>query len=207
MNVFARILSYAFHPLLMGTYLFLLLAYILPAALYPINSGSQVLFVGVYAIISFILPVSMLSMLKVLGTVKSLTMENRRERIFPFFMILALYATFTYMITYQNRIGYDDNIFKFLLIIDALVLASTVITLFYKASIHALAMAGLAGILLPLNQQSDNQVLFWATLGVVVVAGLVMSARLQLHAHTPRQILVGAVAGLLIGFFGVILLF
>ena len=70
-----------------------------------------------------------------------------------------------------------------------------------------IGIAGLAGILLPLNQQSDNQVLFWVTIGVVLLAGVVMSARLQLHAHTPRQVLVGALTGLLIGFFGVILQF
>jgi hypothetical protein len=35
--------------------------------------------------------------------------------------------------------------------------------------VHAIGIAGLAGILLPLNQQSDNQLLFWTTIGVVVL--------------------------------------
>ncbi|HMV10020.1 MAG TPA: hypothetical protein PK325_10235 [Cyclobacteriaceae bacterium] len=207
MNVLARIISYVFHPLLMGTYLFLIMALLLPAALYPINADSQLKFVGIYFVMSFLLPALMISMMKMFGSVKSLMMQNRQERVFPFFMILVLYATFTYMLTYQNRIGLEDNIFRFILIIDALVLISFLITLFYKVSVHAIGIAGLAGILLPLNQQSDNQLLFWTTIGVVVLAGVVMSARLQLHAHTPRQILVGGLAGLLIGFFGVTLLF
>jgi len=191
----------------MGTYLFLIMALLLPAALYPINADSQLKFVGIYFVMSFLLPALMISMMKMFGSVKSLMMQNRQERVFPFFMILVLYATFTYMLTYQNRIGLEDNIFRFILIIDALVLISFLITLFYKVSVHAIGIAGLAGILLPLNQQSDNQLLFWTTIGVVVLAGVVMSARLQLHAHTPRQILVGGLAGLLIGFFGVTLLF
>lgn len=207
MNVLARIISYVFHPLLMGTYLFLIMALLLPAALYPINADSQLKFVGIYFVMSFLLPALMISMMKMFGSVKSLTMENRQERVFPFFMILVLYATFTYMLTYQNKFGLEHNIFRFILIIDALVLISFLITLFYKVSVHAIGIAGLAGILLPLNQQSDNQLLFWTTIGVVVLAGVVMSARLQLHAHTPRQILVGGLAGLLIGFFGVTLLF
>jgi membrane-associated phospholipid phosphatase len=206
-NVLARIISYVFHPLLMGTYLFALMALLLPVALYPINSDSQLLFVGVYCVMSFILPILMISMLKVFGSVKSFTMENRQERVFPFIMILVLYLTFTYMLTFKNKIGFEDNLFKFVLIIDALVLVSTLITLFYKVSVHAIGIAGLAGILLPLNQQSDNELLLWVTIGVVVLAGVVMSARLQLNAHTPRQILVGALTGLLIGFFGVTFLF
>jgi len=72
---------------------------------------------------------------------------------------------------------------------------------------HAIGIMGLVGILMPLNKESDNVLLLWATIGVVVLAGIVMSARLQLNAHTPRQILVGALSGFLIGFFGIILLF
>lgn len=207
MNVLARIISYVFHPLLMGTYLFALMALLLPAALYPINASSQFLFVGVFFMMSFALPVIMLSMMKAFGSIRSLTMENRQERIFPFFMILALYATFTFMFTYQDKLVPEHNLFKFMLIIDALVLVSLLITFFYKVSVHAIGIAGLAGILLPLNQQSDNELLLWVTIGVVVLAGVVMSARLQLNAHTPRQVLVGALVGLLIGFFGVILQF
>jgi membrane-associated phospholipid phosphatase len=66
---------------------------------------------------------------------------------------------------------------------------------------------GLAGILIPLNKESDNALLLWITIGVVVLAGIIMSARLQLNAHTPRQVLIGALSGFLIGFFGIILLF
>jgi membrane-associated phospholipid phosphatase len=141
------------------------------------------------------------------GSIKSFKLESQQERIFPFFMILVLYAVFTYLLTYHNKIGLDDNVFKFLLIIDCLVLIGALFTLFYKVSIHAIGIMGLAGILIPLNKESDNALLLWITIGVVVIAGIIMSARLQLNAHTPRQVLVGALSGFLIGFFGIILLF
>ena len=206
MNAIARIVSYVFHPLLMGTYLFVLMALLLPAALYPINTSSQPLFLVLVFIITFVLPVCLMSFLKIFGSIKSFALESRQERVFPFLMILVLYGAFTYMLTRQ-RIGFDDNVFKFLLIIDCLVLIGTLFTLFYKVSIHALGIMGLAGILIPLNKESDNTLLLWITMGVVVLAGIIMSARLQLNAHTPRQVLVGAVSGFLIGFFGIILLF
>ena len=207
MNVVARIISYGFHPLLMGTYLFALLVFLLPAALYPINAGAQLLFLALIFVITFVLPVCMMSFLKIFGSIQSFKLESRQERVFPFFMILLLYAASTYMLTFRNKIGFDDNVFKFLLIIDCLVLIGTLFTLFYKVSIHAIGIMGLAGILIPLNKESDNTVLLWITIGVVVLAGIIMSARLQLNAHTPRQVLVGAISGFLIGFFGIILLF
>lgn len=207
MNVLARIVSYVFHPLLMGTYLFALMVFLLPAALYPIPASSQFLFLTLFFIITVALPVCLMSFLKIFGSIKSFTLENRQERVFPFFMILTLYASFTYLLTYQNKIGFDDNVFKFLLIIDCLVLMGTLLTLFYKVSIHAIGIMGLAGILVPLNKESDNVMLLWITIGIVVLAGIIMSARLQLNAHTPRQVLVGAITGFLTGFFGIILLF
>lgn len=207
MNVVARIISYVFHPLLMGTYLFTLLVFILPAALYPISSGSQILFLILFFVITFVLPVCLMSLLKTFGSIRSFNLETRQERVFPFFMILVLYAGFTYLITLQNKIGFDDNVFKFLLIIDCLVLIGTLFTLFYKVSIHAIGSMGLAGILIPLNKESDNTLLLWVTIGVVVLAGMIMSARLQLNAHTPRQVLIGAISGFLAGFFGIIVLF
>lgn len=207
MNVFARIISYVFHPLLIGTYLFALFVFLLPAALYPINSSSQILFLILFFVITVVLPVIMMSLLKISGSIRSFTLESRRERVFPFFSILVLYALFTYLLTVQNRIGFDHNLFRFILIMDGLVLIGTLITLFYKVSIHAIGIMGLAGILIPLNKESDNVWLLWITIGVMVLAGIVMSARLQLNAHTPRQVLVGALSGFLIGFFGVILLF
>ncbi len=205
MNLLSRIVSYVFHPMLMGTYLFALMIFILPAALYPINTKSQFMFLVLIFVITFALPVFMLSILKTFGSIKSFTLQTREERVFPFIMILVLYASFTYMLTY--RISINDNVFKFLLIIDALVLVATLFTLFYKVSVHAIGSMGLAGILIPLNKESDNTFLFWATIGALVLAGIVMSARLQLNAHTPRQVLLGAVAGFLIGFFGIIVLF
>jgi membrane-associated phospholipid phosphatase len=204
-NLLSRIVSYVFHPMLMGTYLFALMIFILPAALYPINTKSQLVFLVLVFVITFVLPVFMLSILKTFGSIRSFALETRQERVFPFVMVLVLYSSFTYMLTY--RISIYDNVFKFLLIIDCLVLLGTVLTLFYKVSIHAIGMMGLAGILIPLNKESDNTLLFLVTISVVVLAGIVMSARLQLNAHTPRQVLVGAVAGFLIGFFGIIVLF
>ena len=190
----------------MGTYLFAFFVFLLPAALYPIKSPSQPTFLALVFVITFVLPVSLLSFLKIFGSIKSFKLETREERVFPFFMILVLYGAFTYMLTMQH-IAFDDNVFKFLLIIDCLVLIGTLFTLFYKVSIHAIGIMGLAGILIPLNKESDNTVLLWITIGVVVLAGIIMSARLQLNAHTPRQVLVGAISGFLIGFFGIIILF
>jgi hypothetical protein len=206
-NVLARIISYVFHPLLMPTYLLLMLSLILPSALYPVSIEQQYLFIIFVVFVTFFFPVLILSFLKMFGAISSFTLENRKERILPFFCMAIIYAGTMYPLIARNRINVDDNLFKFLIIIECLVLMAALITIFYKVSIHAMGSMGVVGILIPLNIASDNQLIFVATLIAFVVAGIVMSARLQLNAHTPRQVLIGALAGVCIGFFGMIILF
>ena len=94
-----------------------------------------------------------------------------------------------------------------MLIITCMVVISLIITLFYKISIHSLAMCGAIGILLPLNKVAEQVDLLWPTVMVIVMAGVVMSARLLIGAHTPREVMYGSLVGFLIGFSGMILLF
>jgi len=66
-------------------------------------------------------------------------------------------------------------------------------------------MWGWVGILLPLVRFSPP--LLWPTAVVIALCGLVISSRLMLGAHTPRETMVGSIAGLLVGYGGMVLLF
>jgi len=94
-----------------------------------------------------------------------------------------------------------------MVIVTTMVVAATIITFFYKLSIHSLAMWGAVGMMLPMNKVSEVNSLLMPTAIVIVLAGLVMSSRLSLNAHTPREVMMGSVAGFSIGFFGMIILF
>jgi membrane-associated phospholipid phosphatase len=207
MNALARLVSILVHPLLMPTYLLGLLSLTLPPMLYPISPDSRNGFLLLIFIMTFALPVLNVSFFRLFGSIRSFAMESRRERILPFSFIAILYGVVTYLLYSRTRVGIDDNLFKLLIIIDGLVLLSAVVTFFYKISVHAVAVCGVLGILLPLTKVAEDGALLMPTLAVLVVAGLVMSARLQLNAHTPREVLVGALAGFSLSFAGMIILF
>lgn len=207
MNILAKIVSVLFHPLLMTTYLITLFSYLFPAAIYPINVNSRFYFLLLLFVLTFLLPVINIAFFRALGVISSFTMPNRKERIKPFLLILALYGTFTYLLYANPRLDVGSNLFSLILIIDTLIVASLVITIFYKVSVHSLGIWGVFGILLPLNRIANDGSLFIPVLVTLVVAGMVMSARLQLNAHTPREVLVGSVTGFMIGFFGMLILF
>jgi len=122
-------------------------------------------------------------------------------------LIFLLYAAVTALMFYKVRVSFDDSLMKFFIIIDGLVFASFFLTLFSKVSIHALSLAGMLGILLPLAKVSEDGRLFIPLLLSFVVTGSVMSARLQLGSHSAREVFTGAVAGFSIGFVSMIILF
>jgi hypothetical protein len=206
-NTAARIISFVFHPLFLTTYLFAGFAFILPSAWSPVSLENFQKMMLLLFMVTFLLPAINIYLFKLLGNISSLQMHNRRERILPFIFISLVYCGVTYMIMVKTGIDATDNFLKFMIIVDALVVVGTVITFFYKVSVHSLATTGLVGIFLPLNNFSEEIYVFYATLGIIVVAGVVMSARLQLHAHTLREVLIGGALGLATGFAGMVILF
>lgn len=134
-------------------------------------------------------------------------MKDRQERILPFAFIAILYIVVTYLFYTRTRIDLNDNLLKFLVIIDALVLVAAIVTFVYKVSVHSMGMCGMIGILLPLNKISEDGALFYPTIAVIVLAGLVMSARLQLNSHTPREVMIGGVLGFTTSFVMMLILF
>jgi hypothetical protein len=205
--LFARIVSVLFHPLLLATYLFGLFTIALPAGLDPLKEDGHWNFVLLIFCVTFVLPALNIMIFKTFGTIKSLSLEERRERIVPFSFITILYTAVTYLFYSRTRIGVHDNLLKFLIIIDILVLLATVITFFYKISVHSMAIWGMIGILLPLNKISEQGALFYPTIAAIVVAGFIMASRLQLDSHTPREVMAGALTGLLISFGSMMIMF
>lgn len=202
MNRVALALSVVFHPLLMTTYLFVILSFYLPGILQPIRPSLW--FIFLIFLMTFLLPSLNFIFFRVTGTIKDLNLFNRTDRILPFAFVTILYCVVTFMFYWKFPV---PNVLKLMMIITAMVIVSAVITVFYKISVHSVAVCGIIGILLPLNNASEQGLLLYPTVGSLVIAGVVMSSRLQLNAHVLREVLYGAVIGFAIGFGGMILLF
>ncbi|HEY5915921.1 MAG TPA: hypothetical protein VIU13_00900 [Chryseolinea sp.] len=207
MNLLARIISFLFHPLLLATYMFGLFTFSLPAGLDPLKEEGHLNFVFLIFCVTFLLPALNIGIFKTFGSIKSLAMEERQERIIPFSFIAILYSVVTYLFYSRTRVSFNDNLLKFLIIIDLLVIVATLVTIFYKVSVHSMSIWGLIGIVLPLNKVSEDGGLFYPTLALIAVAGLVMTARLQLNAHTPREVMVGGMLGFAISFACMVIMF
>lgn len=207
MTAIARLISILFHPLLMATYLFILFAFVFPIAFDPIKEEGTWRFIFLLFSVTFVLPLIMVGMLKTMGLLDSLHMYERKQRLLPFVLISAFYTGITYVFFDRAEVSINDNFLKFLVIINLLVLASTVVTFFFKASIHAIAAWGFIGILIPLNGVSDSGALLFPTIGAIALAGVIMWARMMLHVHTLREVIVGGFLGFVTSFSAMHVLF
>lgn len=205
--MWARVISVVFHPLFMPTYFFSLLALTLPNLLEPIVPELQVKFISFIFLVTAVLPFINVGVFKAFGTIRSVVMLNRRERLLPFVFISAIYIVMTYLFHLHARMNLNDNFLKFMVIIDLFVVVATIATFFFRVSVHSVAVWGLIGILVPLNKITEVNSIFYPTLGVIVLAGVIMAARLEAGAHTPREVMWGAVLGLAAGVVGMLLLF
>ncbi len=202
MKLAAQIISFVFHPLLMTSFLFSLLLIYYPIMFQPKRPNAALL--GILVLMTFILPALNFLFFRLSGSIRDLNLPNRADRLLPFALVSILYALVTYMFYWKLPI---PNMVELLIIITAMIWAGAIATYFYKVSVHCLAVWGLVGILLPLIKAPGGEVLLMPTCAVMVVAGLVMSARLYLNAHTPREVLAGSLMGISLGFVGMIVLF
>lgn len=203
MRTAAKIISFIFHPLLLATYLVLLLGKFFPAMLMMI-SYRNVMMVALFVFaFTFIFPALNLWVFRILGMIDSFQMESRRERKTPFVFIAIMYVMLVYL--FYVKLPFSGNFIRLMVVVAALVVTAAVLTFFVKVSVHSLAMGGWIGILMPLVRFAPELLL--PTAAIIVISGLVISARLYLNAHTLKEVAIGAVGGVVVGYGGMLVMF
>jgi membrane-associated phospholipid phosphatase len=210
MRLSAKIVSVIFHPLLVLTYMLMLLLIVNPY-LFGVNNigdkGSIRLILTVF-FSTFLIPAFAIFMMWRLKLISSLHMGDKEDRIGPFI------ATGVFYLWVFRSVMEDSNIPTAFIIA---VLGTTMglficflINLFFKISLHATGMGGLIGMVLiimwlysygsftlyiPFIGASEISINFVLIL-CILLAGIVGSSRLFLRAHTPRELYAGFALGL-----------
>lgn len=207
MHTAARVISLALHPLLMLTYMLVMLLLVNPY-LFGVHSitdrQASILLLRVF-LSSFFIPAIAVLMLRFTGLLRSLEMPEKTDRIGPY-IITGVF----YLWLFRNFLDNSQipAIFvSFTLGATIALFLAFFINIFSKISIHALGMGGLLGVMvLILTIFPDYNFLsiggsHQIDLRVVLIAGILLSgitgtARLYLRAHEPMDLW----GGYLIGF-------
>jgi len=198
-NLFSKIVSVLFHPLLMPTYALIII----------LNSGTHYAYIPeqaqkiIYVLIflsTFLIPVSITPFLLQLKLINTFELEERKDRIIPLFITAISYYFSFYLLT---RLPFHvPQFIKILVLASAiLIVINLLINLKWKISSHLIGISGLLAIVFIFS------IVYYANLMnilvlITVIAGVVAFARLKLNAHSPSQVY----AGFLIGFSGMIVI-
>lgn len=188
----AQIVSDIFSPLPIPTYCMAMAMWITPLQVLP-ESTRMGATLGVAGITGLI-PLCLLLLLVRTGIVKDICLSDRRQRVIPMLIGVASYLGAA---VYLSLLHAPLWLRLFFGGAAAATFLALLITLRWKISAHAIAIGGMAGMMLWLTaaRMATVNAMIWLT-AVIILGGIVGSARLVLERHTPAQVCAGWLLGL-----------
>jgi hypothetical protein len=198
MRLFSKFLSYLLHPLIIPTIGVLVIdtfsSIKIPDEYFYLYMG--IVFVGTYA-----LPSLLVLLLLVLGFVSELEMPHRHDRNAPLLLAaISVYSTERLL----ERLYAPYDILLFLTGISLALILAFFVNLKIKASVHIAGMGGLTAGVLALSIHTQLN-LFFVLAPIILLTGLLGTARIKLKAHQPSEVYLGFLVGF-IPVFGIMML-
>ena len=191
----SKLISYLLHPVLIpliGVFLIL-------------NSGAYISVIDIriarilYLIVAtftLLLPLALISLFLFSGFIHSVNMDDRKQRIIPYFITFILFYTAYFLV---KKLPVSSFISSFLFASAMTLLIIIIITYFWKISTHMAGMGGLAGLMLCLSYVFNTDTMYFLVI-VFFISGLLASARLRLNKHNPVEIYAGFILGFIMVF-------
>lgn len=187
----AQYISIAFHPLLMPFYAIAILFKVHSYLTYSLAPEVKKIILFIVFITCFVLPVLLTLYLLQKGFIRSLEMNERKERRVPFLVSMLMYVC-CYLLIRQLP---APDLIPAIVITGAVIIAiAFAITLRWKISIHMIGLGGLAGIIFISGDRILTDVSAYFIL-VLLISGITGWARLSREAHTSMQVYAGFIAG------------
>jgi len=191
-NTIAKIISTIFHPILLPTLgILLLLNTGFHFSMISWEAKRYILFIIIFA--TAVLPLLSVAILA-LNPKFNLSMPAGRDRVIPL-----LSSSVCYYIGYLllNKLR-AFPVFKIFLIASViLIIVILLISFSWKISIHMAAIGGLTGTFFALSFRYGMNPL-WILVALVLISGVVGTARLALKKHNIWQIVLGYLLGIVI---------
>lgn len=182
-QIIAQLISTIMHPLIVAPVAFVILL----RHCGNLNPSQSLLFFGLILVAIVIVPLLSVVRLKRRGKTASLDVPERANRINPFLISVLGYLGIWIAL---KLTGAPAEISAMMLIYTVNTAIATVITHFWKVSVHGMALGGpIAALGFLVSPQ-----FYW----FLLAAPLMIYSRVKLKAHTVAQVVVGFLLGLLL---------
>ncbi|MDX2188648.1 MAG: hypothetical protein SFY32_02180 [Bacteroidota bacterium] len=193
-------ISILLHPFLIPVYIYTVIVLCTPYLLPPLPFATMIMFLVFMLIICFIIPALLIFIMYRLRLIESLHLNEITDRIKAFFCTIPIYVLSVYVMYSKFQFTGLAMAIQSTVLISMFV--SGIITFFWKISLHSMSVTGLVYFVGYLAAVYKIELLYFTFLILLIVAGLLMSARLYLGAHNLSQIGAGMFLGLFLSVFG-----
>lgn len=146
-------------------------------------------------VFTFLMPLSAIMLLMRLGKISGFALKERRERAYPYILIILSYLGYA---CYLANINAPMWLTLFMFGAAFAAIVSCIVNIWWKISIHAASVAGILALFIRIHADSLNRC---GMLGIVSVTilllGIIASSRLVLNRHSLAQVLAGSLNGFL----------
>lgn len=188
----SQIISDVLSPLLIPTYAYTIMMWLTPLVILP--ERTRLVTMAVIALITAAVPTAAILSLRRLGRISDIAISDPRQRIIPFSLALLCYIAAAW---YTHSVHAPWWVSRFFIGAGVAVAIAMAVTLRWKISAHATAIAGMTGMIIWL---AFRHLLLLQPMIVITVAimlcGVVCSCRLVLRRHTFAQVGAGFLLGL-----------
>lgn len=183
--------SYLFHPIFVSV--FAVLLYFFTVIPYFEYTVFYVLFIQIM-IITVLVPVTFYYLLMSLNLVDSIMLEKSAQRKIPLIIHAILLVILIKKSVLAERF-FELNLF-FIASFLSTILAFIMVLFKQKASLHMVGIVGLTAFAICLSYTFQIRMV-GLIVGLLMISGIVGTSRIYMKAHTNKELLLGAVIGLL----------
>lgn len=182
----ASFLSVLFHPLFLFFYLILYLVYFTDLfILYRYSPHLWMLLLYVF------LNTIVIPLILILFYSRDLMMRDKEKRTIPYMIMIVVYAL---MLFFFIKFYISALVLRFLIALIIGLICLSIINIFYKPSLHSLAMGTLLVFFIRIYFLQPGM-FFYPLMIVLLITGIIGSTRLVLDAHTNGELLAGYCIG------------
>lgn len=194
LKIFASLISWLFHPLLVGLYITIYLVYINPEYFIGLSKWTKLQTIFIYILNSIFFPVISLLLCKALSFIQSFYLHTQKDRIVGY-SITMIFFFWTFYV-FKNKPDVPSIMAQVSLGVFLATIAAFIANIYIKVSMHAIGAGGLVSLFICILF-AGNSVVVVPLAAAILIAGLIATARLLLSAHNSFDIGWGFVIGFL----------
>lgn len=191
LGIIAAVYSWIAAPLLIPVYGMILIFTLSLLSFTP--KQTQWMVIAVVFGINAVLPVMAFSLLKMLGVIKDVALNERKERSIPYVIMIVCMLGTAYFLHMRQAPMWVVTFFAGGSLAG---LVNMIVNNWWKISAHAAAAAGLVAMLVRMVRVGVPQqdMVPWI-IGAIIFAGLLCTSRVYLCRHTFWQVMAGSAVG------------